>query len=81
MEERRKAPRRQVRKSAAILLWGGRKITCAVRDISKTGAGLEVTSDANVPGVFKLVFEMETAQHRCRMIWRKENRMGIVFEV
>ena len=59
---------------------GNRRITCAVRDVSKTGAGLDVASDVSLPGVFKLVIEMETAQRRCRMIWRKENRMGVVFE-
>jgi hypothetical protein len=80
MDERRKAPRRQVKKSATLLLGGTRKITCAVRDVSKTGAGLDVAGDVSLPGVFKLVIEMETAQRRCRMIWRKENRMGVVFE-
>ena len=80
MDERRKAPRRQVKKSATILLGENRRITCAVRDVSKTGAGLDVAGEVSLPGVFKLVIEMETVQRRCRMIWRKENRMGVVFE-
>ena len=80
MDERRKAPRRQVKKSATILLGGNGKIICAVRDVSKTGAGLDVAGDVSLPGVFKIVLEMETAQRRCRMIWRNENRLGVVFE-
>ena len=80
MDERRKAPRRLVKKSATVLLGGTRRIICAVRDVSKTGAGLDVAGDVSLPGVFKLVIEMETAQRRCRMIWRNENRMGVVFE-
>jgi hypothetical protein len=80
MDERRKAQRRLVKKSATILLGANRRITCAVRDVSKAGAGLDVAGDVSLPGVFKLVIEMETAQRRCRMIWRKENRMGVVFE-
>jgi hypothetical protein len=80
MDERRKSPRRPVKKSATILLGGNRRITCAVRDVSKTGAGLDVAGDISLPGVFKLVVEMESVQRRCRMIWRKENRMGVVFD-
>jgi len=57
-----------------------RRIACAVRDLSKTVAGLDVGGDVNLPGVFKLLIEMESAQRRCRMIWRKENRMGVVFD-
>jgi hypothetical protein len=80
MDERRRAPRRLVKKSATILLGGTRRLICAVRDVSKTGAGLDLAGDVSLPGVFKLVIEMETAQRRCRMIWRNENRMGVVFE-
>ncbi len=80
MEERRKTPRRPVRKSAAIMLSGGRKLVCTMRDVSKAGAGLEVARDASVPGVFKMMVEMESTQRRCRIIWRAETRMGVVFD-
>jgi hypothetical protein len=60
---------------------GNRRITCAVRDVSKTGAGLDVAGDVDLPNVFKMVKEMETAQRRCRMIWLNENRMGVVSKV
>lgn len=81
MDERRKAPRRQLKKSAIIILGGGSKLNCAVCDISKLGAGLDVANDVSIPGIFKLVIEMESTQRRCRIIWRKENRMGVVFEI
>lgn len=79
MDEKRNQPRRQVKKSATILLGGGRKVVCTVRDISKVGAGIDVAGDVNIPNVFKLVLEMETAQRRCKIIWRKESRMGVAF--
>ena len=69
-----------MKKTATLLLGGARKLTCDVCDISKSGAGLNVAGDVDLPGIFKIVFEMETAQRRCRMIWRKANRLGVAFE-
>ena len=79
MNEKRSPPRRLVKKSATIMLGGGRKVICGVRDLSKLGAGLDIAAEVYIPDVFKLVLEMETVQRRCKIAWRKDNRLGVTF--
>ena len=54
MVETRTAPRYRVKK-AAWIEHGGDKIRCTVRDLSVTGASLEVFDPRNVPEKFTLV--------------------------
>jgi hypothetical protein len=76
--ENRRADRHDVRKSGRIS-FKGQIMTCMVRDISSTGASLEAMNFAQVPGNFTLVIEMETVERRCRVIWRKNARLGVRF--
>jgi hypothetical protein len=78
MVENRRAIRRRVLKSATIEFDRG-AYSCAVRDLSDTGANLDVPHALAIPHEFTLT--METGQPRhCRVIWRKENRLGVAFE-
>ena len=76
-DEHRIAPRQRVLKGARIQFGGG-SIDCTVRNISETGAALEVTSPLGIPTEFTLV--TEAARRPCRVVWRKEKRIGITFE-
>lgn len=76
MKEHRSTPRRRVLKAATISFHGG-AISCMVRNFSEHGALLEVTSPIGIPGTFSLV--MESGTHPCRLIWRKEKRIGVRF--
>jgi hypothetical protein len=78
-EDGRRAPRRHILK-AGLISFGGTAIICTVRNISHTGAALEVTSPIAIPETFVLVLEMETAKRPCRVVWRKERRLGVMFE-
>jgi hypothetical protein len=80
MHETRAAPRRRVLKAGSISFAGGGLITCTVRNLSNTGAALEVTSQAGIPDTFALVLEMETRKHPSRVVWRKGLRIGVTFE-
>jgi PilZ domain len=76
-EETRFATRHRVLKGARIHFGGG-SIDCTVRNISETGAALEVTSPLGIPTEFTLVSD---GDHRpCRVVWRKERRIGITFD-
>jgi hypothetical protein len=79
MGDGRKAPRHRVLKAGTISFGGG-GITCTVRNLSDTGAALDVTSPVGIPDSFVLVLDTEDAQRPCRVVWRKEKRIGIVFE-
>jgi hypothetical protein len=76
-DENRIATRHRVLKGGKIQ-FGGSSIDCTVRNISDTGAALEVTSPFGIPTEFTLVTNGN--QHPCRVVWRKEKRIGIVFE-
>lgn len=77
MDEHRIAPRHRVLKGARIQ-FGGASIDCTVRNISETGAALDVQSPLGIPTEFTLV--TETDRRPCRVVWRKEKRIGIIFE-
>jgi PilZ domain len=76
-DEHRIAARHRVLKGARIHFGGG-AIDCTVRNISDTGAALEVTSPLGIPTEFVLV--TEDGQRPCRVVWRREKRIGITFE-
>jgi PilZ domain len=76
-EENRIAGRQRVLKGGTIEFGGG-AIDCRVRNISATGAALDVTSPVGIPTQFTLVTEGNHLP--CRVVWRKEKRIGVAFE-
>ena len=76
-DEHRIAARQRVLKRGTIEFDGG-AIDCTVRNISATGAALDVTSPIGIPVRFNLVTERN--QLPCRIVWRKEKRIGVTFE-
>ena len=78
-DEVRIAPRRRVLKTGAITFAYGAAISCAVRNISATGASLEVESPVGIPSDFDLVIETDAIKRSCRVVWRKERRIGVTF--
>ena len=78
MSEHRIAPRKRVLKAGTIEFGGG-GIDCTVRNLSDTGAALSVESPVGIPAEFNLVVVSDQVSRMCRVIWRKENRIGIHF--
>jgi hypothetical protein len=76
MNEHRIATRRRVLKSGKIEFGGG-AIDCTVRNLSDTGAALDVTSPVGIPAEFNLV--VNGTPRPCRVVWRKEKQIGITF--
>ena len=79
MNEKRIASRHRVFKAGKIVFDGG-VIDCTVRNISKTGAALEVESPVGIPHKFTLVIESDRIQRACHVVWRKERRIGVGFD-
>jgi PilZ domain len=77
MEEHRITTRQRVLKAGTIEFGGG-AISCIVRNISATGAALEVTSQLGIPAQFTLVTEGNHLP--CHVVWRKEKRIGVAFD-
>jgi hypothetical protein len=79
MIEKRMAPRRRVFKSGAIAFDGGR-IECIVRNLSASGAGLDVASPVGLPSSFTLMIATDRFARRCHPVWRSEARIGVAFD-
>jgi PilZ domain len=79
MVETRAAPRFRVTKPAWIE-HGREKVTCTLRDLSLTGASLEVTDPAGIPSHFTLVVPEDGLKLSCRIVRRTDFRIGIAFD-
>jgi hypothetical protein len=79
MEERRVSPRKRILKTAHIILSErAPKIECAVRNVSETGAMLQISSTYGIPDNF--LVRIDGKQRACRVVWRTETKIGIVFD-
>jgi len=78
MDDRRSEPRLRVFKAATIE-FDGAGIDCTVRNLSASGAALEVASPVGIPHEIILnVLTSELRRHG-RVVWRKERRIGVTF--
>lgn len=65
---------------AGTIEFGGGGIDCTVRNLSETGAALDVTSPLGIPEHVKLVVAADDVHRSCRVVWRKEKRIGVKFD-
>jgi PilZ domain-containing protein len=80
VDEHRIASRRRLLKAGKISFGGGGAFDCTVRNLSETGAALEVISPVGIPEHFTLVLEADHRRFSCRVVWRKETRIGVHFD-
>ena len=82
MVQDRTAQRYRVNRPATID-YGGDKYPCMVRDISSTGAALELSDVAQIvrrAKAFTLLIPQDRVQLPCRVVWQKDYRIGVAFE-
>jgi len=79
MVETRTATRFRVAKPA-LIEHGGHRISCTVRDLSISGAALEVHDAAQIPEKFTLVLLEDGLKLPCRVVRRMDFRIGIAFD-
>ncbi len=79
MEEKRSGQRMRVLKAGKIA-FGGATIDCTIRNMSKSGALLEVESPLGIPHHFVLVIPADQTSRLCRRIWASERRIGVLFD-
>ncbi|WP_420738117.1 PilZ domain-containing protein [Bradyrhizobium japonicum] len=78
MQEQRTSPRLRTLKAGKISFGGG-VIDCTIRNVSASGAALDVTSPVGIPEHFTLIVEADQSQTPCRVMWRKPKRIGVTF--
>ena len=79
MDERRDQTRNRVLKAGTIEFGGG-AIDCTIRNYSEAGAALDVTSPLGIPDHFTLFVQADGTHLPCRIVWRKEKRIGVKFD-
>ena len=77
--ERRAIPRKPVLMSGAIQ-FASCMINCLVRDMTISGAALDVADAHDIPERFNLVFKADGTHVPCRVVWRQEERIGVAFD-
>jgi hypothetical protein len=63
-----------------VLEFHGRTVSCFVRDVSDSGAALDVVNPSGIPDRFVLSFPWERTSHNCRLVWRSEAGIGVTFQ-
>ena len=79
LDNHRVAPRHRVLKAGSIEFNGG-IIDCTVRNISDTGAQIEVASQVGIPDNFWLVISGSQTPRHCRVAWRNDKKLGVAFD-
>ena len=79
-DEHRVALRRRALIAATIRYRGGAvTVECVVRNISDTGAKLDVSEGVALPSSFELVIPQKDVVHRCELRWRRAGEAGVAF--
>lgn len=79
MQDKRTIFRKRVLKTAQIVLSEkAPKLDCAVRNLSDTGACLQVSTTYGIPANFDVI--IEGVRRACRSVWRTDTKLGITFE-
>lgn len=78
--EARATQRRRVIKGG-LIAYSSRHVTCpcVVRDLSDTGARLQVHRAMEVPDTFELIIELDGFEAQCVVAWRTDKEIGVKF--
>jgi hypothetical protein len=79
IEERRKSQRAEVDEMAYISS-SGSSTRCRIANMSEDGAALDVPDALYIPNCFHLMTERDRIVRSCRIVWIKQNRIGVEFE-
>ena len=77
----RRGGSRQSKVRAAITLFDGplSPIPCVLINLSAGGARLNVMSPGDLPDEFLLTVEADDLKHKCQVVWRKGDEVGVRF--
>lgn len=77
---RRRSPRMRTLKGAQIIVPAGTSIRCTVRNISETGACLQLQTPVFLSHTFDIAFDdLEWSRRSCRVVWRDALLIGVEF--
>jgi len=77
--ENRRAARKRVLKTSHIVFSDKvPKLECVVRNVSETGASLQVSTTIGIPTNFYVI--IDGVRRHCRSVWRTDIKLGIAFQ-
>jgi hypothetical protein len=79
MNEHRRSPRLRTFKGGSIIFGVAAAIDCLIRNMSETGAALEIEAPIRIPDEFTLLIKPEFLKRHCRVVWRSAKRIGVQF--
>lgn len=79
-ELRRDVRKRTFLRGRIIFNAGAASMDCVIRDLSETGARLELSETSTLPEVFDLHIPNKDATLRSSMCWRRGGEVGVTFE-
>ena len=77
--DKRAAPRLRTLKGGSIEFGLAAAIDCVIRNMSETGAALEVETPVGIPNDFTLLIKPELVRRNCRVVWLSAKRIGVLF--
>ena len=80
MDNKRNDPRQRVLKTAKIVFAGGDfTVDCTLRNLSQTGAQLQVPTSVTIPDKFTLIDSHSATRREVVVQWRRGDRIGVRF--
>ena len=55
-------------------------VDCMIRNMSTSGACLQVESAVGIPERFELLIDADHSKRYCRVAWKTESRIGVAFD-
>jgi PilZ domain len=81
LAERRALQRTRVLRCAKIIVpCRSPLIHCTVQNITSGGACLKLAHTFGVPETFDLTFEHGRTRRSCRVMWRTNDKLGVMFQ-
>jgi hypothetical protein len=77
--DQRAKHRKQTFKFGIITCGANRRILSVIKNISETGALVEVDNALEIPDEFTLAIESEPAARVCRVVWKKAKEIAVNF--
>jgi len=79
-ELQKRSPRLRTFKGGSISMANGLATDCIIRNLSESGACLEVSSPRDIPDSFRLIIRPELLTRNCEVAWRSGQRVGVHFK-
>ncbi|MGA2818452.1 MAG: PilZ domain-containing protein [Xanthobacteraceae bacterium] len=80
-DDRRGRTRTRILRSAKLIVpRQSSVIHCTVQNITGGGACLKLANTFGLPETFDLTFEHGRTRRSCRVVWRTNDKLGVMFE-